>query len=101
MWAKWCYYLNNRYVCCVFSLCINDKNRRSNNRGITQLTLSPCTKQDFFNEFSETFDSINLRQFYSKEKNYTLQGIYSSDIFHYYEILVKSRDDSLKTSKRK
>ena len=66
----------------------------------TQLTLSPCTKQDFFNEFNETFDSINLGQFYcSKEKNYTVQGIYSSDTFHYYEILVKARDNSLKTSK--
>ena len=42
----------------------------------TQLTLSPCTKQDFFNEFNETFDSINLGNFIVQRKKIILYKEY-------------------------
>ena len=57
-----------------------------------------CTEADFYNEFNSSFLSNSLSSYLCpKEKNYIIGGMYSDEIFNYYEFVlsIKSEDESL------
>ena len=85
----------------MFKLKFTHVSMKKNDGVITKekkvVNLAPCQKEDFFNEFNATFDEINLTQFFCPiEKNYTTQGIYSDDVFTYYEIIVSIKEETEK-----
>ena len=85
----------------MFKLKFTHVSMKKNDGVITKekkvVNLAPCQKEDFFNEFDATFDEINLTQYFCPiEKNYTTQGIYSDDVFTYYEIIVSIKEETEK-----
>ena len=60
-----------------------------------QMTLRHCQYSDFFNEFNETFDDNGFNELYCiAEQNNSVQGIYSDEVFKYYEISISSGIDT-------
>ena len=73
---------------------------RATHGGVTkktskQMTIRHCEYGDFFNEFNETFDDIGFSNLYCiNETDSSVQGIYSDDIFKYFEISISSNEDT-------
>lgn len=60
-----------------------------------QMTIRHCEYSDFFNEFNETFNDIGFSDLYCiNETDNSVQGIYSDDIFKYFEISISSSEDT-------
>lgn len=57
-----------------------------------------CKQDDFLNELKDTYDSLNLKNYYcidkDEMKDFNLHGIYTDDIFEYYTITVSSKTDT-------
>ena len=64
-------------------------------RTITILGSHSCTKEDFFNQFNETFDASKIYQYQCFDEPWTtIEGIWTSDIFSYYQIEVNAKNNS-------
>ena len=64
-------------------------------RTITKLGSHSCTKEDFFNEFNETFDASQIYKYQCFDEPWTtIEGIWTSDIFSYYQIEVNAKNNS-------
>ena len=64
-------------------------------RTITFLGSHSCTKEDFFNEFNETFEESQINRYQCfDEPSTTIEGIWTSDIFSYYQIEVNAKNNS-------
>ena len=64
-------------------------------RIISTLGTHPCTKQDFHNEFNETFDSSQIYKYQClDDPSTTIEGIWTSDVFSYYQFEVNSKNKS-------
>jgi len=54
-----------------------------------------CTKQDFYNQFNETFDATKIYNYQClDDPSYTIEGIFTSEIFSYIQIEINSRNNS-------
>ena len=61
-----------------------------------KLTTHPCNYADFYNNYNDTFDFMGLNQFECLDKkDNSLQGIYTDEVFRYYEFSVVSKNDSV------
>jgi len=59
------------------------------------LSSHPCNYADFYNNYNDTFDFMNLDQFECLDKkDDSLKGIYTDEVFTYYEFSVVSKNDS-------
>ena len=63
-----------------------------------ELITHKCTYKDFYNKYNNEFDFLGLSDFECvDDKQDTIQGIYSNEIFSYFEfsILAKNKSDEL------
>ena len=59
------------------------------------LETHSCTYSDFFNKYNKEMDYLGLQKFECiSNKNYLIQGIYSDQIFSYFEISLLSKNNS-------
>ena len=59
------------------------------------LNTHSCTKNDFYNKFNETFDGSHIYNYQClDEPSKTLEGIYTSEIFAFYEFDVNAKNNS-------
>ena len=66
------------------------------NKDKQKLSTHPCNYADFYNNFNDTFDFMGLNQFECLDKkDNSLQGIYTDEVFRYYEFSVVSKNDSI------
>ena len=64
-------------------------------RKITTLGSHFCTKQDFYNQFNETFDESKIYNYQClDDPSITIEGIWTSEIFSYIQIEVKAINKS-------
>ena len=64
----------------------------------TIINTHPCTKNDFYNEHDESFDYLSLEDYQCLDNNdFTIEGIYTDEIFSYYEFTVKAKYDTNET----
>ena len=55
----------------------------------------PCTKADFYNRYDETFDGSSLKDYQCLDDPFlTVEGIYTSGIFSYFEFDVYAKNSS-------
>ena len=60
------------------------------------LSTHQCNYADFYNEYNDTFDFMSLSQFECLDKiDNSIQGIYTDEVFRYYEFSVVSKNDSV------
>ena len=60
------------------------------------LTSHSCNYEDFYNQFNDTIDFMSLDQFECLDKkDNSLQGIYTDEVFTYYEFSVLAKNDSV------
>ena len=68
----------------------------SYNKDPYDLTTHSCTYADFFNKYDRQVDYLGLQKFECMTNdNYFIQGIYSDQIFSYFEISVLSKNTSV------
>ena len=61
-----------------------------------RLSTHLCNYADFYNNYNDTFDFMSLNQFECLDKkDNSLQGIYTDEVFTYYEFSVVSKNDSI------
>mgnify|MGYP006988899353 FL=1 len=66
------------------------------NKVKNRLSTHPCNYADFYNNYNDTFDFMSLDQFECLDKkDNSLQGIYTDEVFTYYEFSVVSKNDSV------
>ena len=66
------------------------------NKDKQKLSTHPCNYADFYNNFNDTFDFMGLNQFECLDKkDNSLQGIYTDEVFRYYEFSLVSKNDSI------
>lgn len=71
------------------------KENGQSNRVTTPIEIEKCTYENFNNEFNETFDTVGLDNYYClKDRNFTIQGIYSDPIFQYIQIALQAKDET-------
>ena len=59
------------------------------------LTSHKCTYADFYNQYNFTFDLLNLKTFECLDNtDHVIEGIYTDEIFSYYEFSVSTKEDS-------
>ena len=64
-------------------------------KDIKQVSTHPCTYQDFYNKFNESFDYLALNNYQCFDKNdRILQGIFTDRVFTYFQFTVISKNDS-------
>ena len=69
-----------------------------NEKGIYDKVKSPlsshnCKYEDFYNEHNNSFDYLNLKKYQCLDDyNQTLEGIFSDQVFSYYEFSVTAKD---------
>ena len=64
-------------------------------RTISYLKNHPCTKQDFYNEFNETFDGSQIYKYQClDDPSITVEGIWTSEIFSYFQFEVNAKNKS-------
>ena len=67
----------------------------SYNKDPYNLETHSCTYEDFFNKYDKQFDYLGLQNFECiTNQNYLIQGIYSDQIFSYFEISVLAKKTS-------
>ena len=69
-----------------------DKNG-NHNQIKTNISIHNCTKNDYYNQ-NENIINKNLNHFCLDNINYTIEGIYSQEIFNYFMINVYSKNNS-------
>ena len=61
-----------------------------------RLSSHPCNYADFYNNYNDTFDFMSLNQYECLDKKDNIfQGIYTDEVFIYYEFSVVSKNDSV------
>ena len=64
-------------------------------RTISTLGSHSCTKQDFYNQFNDTFDASKIYEYQClDDPSTTIEGIWTSDIFSYIQIEVNAKNKS-------
>jgi hypothetical protein len=59
------------------------------------LITHKCTYDDFYNKYDGEFDYLGLSKYECiSSKNFTIQGIYSNEIFSYFEFSVQAKNQS-------
>ena len=59
------------------------------------LETHSCTYSDFFNKYNKQMDYLGLTKFKCiRKKNYIIQGIFSDQIFSYFEVSLLSKNKS-------
>ena len=72
------------------------KSDGTKDRLFKELKTHKCTYEDFYNKYDDQVDFLGLTQFEClEERNYTIQGIYTDQIFSYYEFGVQAKNDSV------
>ena len=72
-----------------------------NHQGVRNVTRYPlsshkCKYEDFYNEFNDSFDIVNMQNLECLDQNdHTIQGIYNDELFSYYEFSVISNNDTV------
>ena len=62
----------------------------------TVLTTHPCNYGDFYNNFNESLDVIGMSDFMCiDKKDDVIAGIYTDEVFSYYEFSVTAKEDSV------
>ena len=70
-------------------------------RDIFNLTSHPCTKSDFYNEFNETFEASQIYNYEClDDPSITIEGIWTSDIFSYFQFEVNAKNKSKELLKK-
>ena len=67
------------------------------NRNVTRYPLSShkCNYADFYNEFNNSFDIVNMGKLECLDNiDHPIQGIYNDELFSYYEFSVISKDNT-------
>ena len=67
-------------------------------RNVTRYPLSShkCKYSDFYNEFNDSFDIVNMGQLECLDEiDHSIQGIYNDELFSYYEFGVISKADTV------
>ena len=65
------------------------------NKQKKHITNHPCTYKDFYNNFNDSFDYLNLKIYRCLDDyDHTLEGIYADQIFSYYEFTVASKENT-------
>ena len=65
------------------------------NKDVTILPTHFCNHSDFFNEHNDSFDRLSADKYLClDDSNHELVGIFSDKIFTYYELSVKSKDNT-------
>ena len=68
----------------------------SKERNRKELKTHKCTYEDFYNKYNKQFDFLSLSKYEClDEKNGTIQGIYTDQIFSYYEFSVEAKNNSV------
>lgn len=89
----------------VFKLDINHvqylKENGVSKKKKTPIEFGKCQKSDFYNQFDSSFDNLGLQNFFCmKNKNHTIQGIFTDPIFEYIEITLEAKDEQEETFKK-
>ena len=59
------------------------------------LTTHKCTYADFYNQYNTTFDLLNLKTLECLDNtDHVIEGIYTDEVFSYYEFSVSTKEDS-------
>jgi len=68
---------------------------KTNKTGVL-LSTHNCNYGDFYNSYNESFDLINMDNFQCLDKtDNVIEGIYTDEIFSYYEFTVSAKKDSV------
>ena len=84
----------------ILKLEINYVTNRKDRDGITyksreKVSTHQCTYADFKNLFNQSLDLINIERFQCLDKiDYVIEGIYTDEVFTYFEITISSKEDS-------
>ena len=89
----------------VFQLSINHVNFAKENgvskKTRTAITYGYCDENDFNGEFNSSFSDIGLDKYFCpKDRNMTIQGIYSDPIFNYIEVVLTSKTNTTENFER-
>ena len=73
---------------------VKDKNGK--NKFYMELTTHKCTYKDFYNKYNDQVDILGLSDFEClDDRNQIIQGIYTDQLFSYYDFTVKAKNDSV------
>ena len=71
------------------------KDGNSNKKKIT-LSAHPCNYSDFYYYYNDSLDRIKMSQYFCLDNaDDIIEGIYTDEVFTYYEFSVSSKEDSL------
>ena len=60
-----------------------------------KLTSHLCNYADFYNQYNDTFDILNLKTFNCLDKtDHTIEGIFTDESFSYYEFSITTKEDT-------
>ena len=60
-----------------------------------QLTTHPCVYKDFYNNFNDSLDYLNIEEFQCLDDNSQIvEGIYTDEVFSYYSFSVVIKEDT-------
>ena len=84
----------------ILKLEVNYVKNRKDRDGITyktreRVSTHTCSISDFGNRFNDSLDLINIERFQCLDKiDYIIEGIYTDEVFSYFEVVVSSKEDS-------
>ena len=90
----------------ILKLEVNYVINRKDKEGITyktrqRVSTHACSNVDFDYRFNDSLDLINIERFQCLDKtDYIIQGIYTDEVFSYFEIVVSSKEDSERNFKK-
>ena len=75
---------------------IYTKDKEGNkNKESSKLSTYPCNYSDFYNNYNDSIDLLNIDKLNCLDKtDYIIEGIYTDEIFSYYEFSVYSKEDT-------
>ncbi len=79
-----------------FKFCSFKKNSEGKRTKTTiMLNTHPCNYSDFYNMYNDSFDMLDIGRFQCLDKtDDIIQGLYTDDLFAYYDFTVRSKEDS-------
>ena len=84
----------------ILKLEVNYVKNRKDRDGITyktreKVSTHTCNITDFGNRFNDSLDLINIERFQCLDKiDYVIEGIYTDEVFSYFEVVVSAKEDS-------
>ena len=62
---------------------------------VIQLATHPCTYSDFYNNFNDSLEYLNMDIFQCLDDNsHAVEGIYTDKVFSYYAFTVSAKEDN-------